>query len=84
LGNAIIASFEVAAKCVYERASLRTQPWKPRGPIGLPATCKLQSIAKPLSVKAKPYRDPANEWRSARERHGQNDIMPGVRRYDLC
>jgi len=30
-----------------------------------------------------PYRDPANEWWSARERHGQNDIMPGVRRYDL-
>jgi hypothetical protein len=30
-----------------------------------------------------PYRDPANEWRSAQERHGQNDVMPGVRRYDL-
>jgi len=30
-----------------------------------------------------PGRDPANEWRSARERDGQNDIMPGVRRYDL-
>jgi hypothetical protein len=30
-----------------------------------------------------PCRHPANEWRSARERHGQNGIMPGVRRYDL-
>jgi hypothetical protein len=30
-----------------------------------------------------PYRDPAKEWRSARERHGQNDVMQGVRRYDL-
>jgi hypothetical protein len=29
------------------------------------------------------YRDPASEWRSAREGHGQNDVMPGVRRYDL-
>ena len=28
-----------------------------------------------------PYRDPVNEWRSARERHDQNDVMPGVRRY---
>jgi hypothetical protein len=45
--------------------------------IGLPATFQLQSIAQPLSVEA------ANKWRSARERHGQNDIMPGVRRYDL-
>jgi hypothetical protein len=30
-----------------------------------------------------PNRNPANEWRSARERHGHNDVMPGVRRYDL-
>jgi hypothetical protein len=30
-----------------------------------------------------PDRNPAVEWRSARERHGQNDIMPGVRRHDL-
>jgi hypothetical protein len=30
-----------------------------------------------------PDRNPANEWRSAQERHGQNDIMPGMRRYDL-
>jgi hypothetical protein len=30
-----------------------------------------------------PYRDPAYEWRSAREGHDQNDVMPGVRRYDL-
>jgi hypothetical protein len=51
--------------------------------IGLPATYQLQSIAQPLSVMQMPYRDPANEWRSARERHGQTDVMPGVRRYDL-
>jgi hypothetical protein len=36
-----------------------------------------------LASRQMPYRDPANEWRSARERHGQNDIMSGVRRYDL-
>jgi hypothetical protein len=29
-----------------------------------------------------PDRNPAIEWRAARERHGQNDIMPSVRRYD--
>ena len=30
-----------------------------------------------------PYRDPVRELRSARERHGQNEVMPGMRRYDL-
>jgi hypothetical protein len=50
---------------------------------GLPATNQLQAIDKPLSVGATPYRNPASEWRSARERHGQNDVMPGVRRYDF-
>jgi hypothetical protein len=36
-----------------------------------------------LASMQTPYRDPANEWRSAQERHGQNDIVLGVRRYDL-
>jgi hypothetical protein len=33
-----------------------------------------------LASMQMPYRDPASEGRSAQERHGQNDVMPGVRR----
>jgi hypothetical protein len=49
----------------------------------LPATPQLQLIANHLASRQMPYRAPANERRSARERHGQIDIMPDVRRYDL-
>jgi hypothetical protein len=49
----------------------------------LPATCQLQSIAKPLSVDANAGSWSGERMRSARDVIGQNDIMQGVRGYDL-
>jgi hypothetical protein len=46
-----------------------------------PASCNRSS--NHLASMQMPYHNPANGWRSARERHDQNDVMPGVRRYDL-
>ena len=46
-----------------------------------PVSCNRSS--KHLASMQMPYRDPAKGWRSARERHDQNDVMQGVRRYDL-
>src|SRR3984957_2224254 len=40
-----------------------------------PASCNRSP--NHLASMQTPYRDPASEWRSARERHGQNDVMPG-------
>jgi hypothetical protein len=46
-----------------------------------PASCNRS--ANHLVSMQMPYRDLANVLRSARERYGQNDIMQGVRCYDL-
>ena len=45
-----------------------------------PASCK--PSPNHLASMQMAYRDPVNEWRSARERH-DHDVRPDVRRYDL-
>jgi ribosomal protein L40E len=56
------------------RAALTRRPAsRARSACLQPASCNRSP--NHLASMQMPYRDPANEWRSARERHGQNDIM---------